>query len=227
MTRAVVTVSPNSSVSDALRLMLGQRISGLPVVDDLHRVVGILTEGDLLRRVETGTQKARPGWLQFLRSPALQAADYARTHGRKIEEIMTREVTTAPETSTLEELVSLMENNHIRRVPITTDGRLVGVVSRADLLRVLARELDKTPPESSPDAVLRLKIVGELTGQPWVGRGQVTVVVTDGVAYLKGFVYDERERDAIRIAAETVAGIGKVHDELDCLDPNLGLMYGF
>jgi CBS-domain-containing membrane protein len=227
MTRAVVTVAPNASIVDAMRLMLGQRISGLPVTDASGQLVGLLTEGDLLRRAETGTEKSRPRWLQFLRGPARQAQDYVQTHGRKVEEIMTRDVLTVTEGAPLEEAVELMEKRHVKRLPVIADGRLVGVVSRADLLRALVQELGKITPATPSDAALREQVVIELRGQAWSGRSHVTVVATEGIVYLEGSVFDERERNAIRVVAENVTGVKEVRDHLDYFDPHVGLMYGF
>ncbi len=227
MTRAVVTIPSHAPISDAIRLMLGQRISGLPVTDGHGLLVGILTEGDLLRRAETGTEKARSQWQQFLRGAARQAEDYVRTHGRKVEELMTREVLTAEETAPLEHVVALMESKHVKRIPIVAAGQLVGVISRSDLLRALIRELDAIPPAIRSDSALREQIVAELRRQPWGGRTHVTVVVTGGVVYLEGIITDERERGAVRVAAENVPGVSGVRDHLQYCNPNVALSYGF
>ena len=224
MTRAVVTIPPSAALSDALRLMLDQRISGVPVVGHPGRLVGILTEGDLLRRAETGTEK-RPWWLDFLVGSGRQAQDYVRSHGRKVEEVMTRDVATVGPDTPLAQIVDVMERRHIKRVPVVEDGRLVGLVSRSDFLRALAQELGKAPPATS-DAIIREKIAAELSGQTWSRGSQVTTIVTDGVVYLEGYIFDEAYRPAIRVAAENVAGVGKVQDNLEYIDPNIGLAYG-
>lgn len=225
MTRSVITIQPHASIADAIRLMLGQRISGLPVVGTSGSLVGILTEGDLLRRAETGTERRRPRLLDFLRGAASQAQDYVRTHGRKVQDIMTRDVVSAAEDAQLDEIVELMESKRIRRVPIVTNHRLVGVVSRADLLRVLAKVLGQIPPAAPGDPKLREQIVAEMQRQAWSGRSHVTVVVTDGVVDLEGIIYNISERDALRVAAENVPGVKEVRDHLDYLDPNVGLIY--
>jgi CBS domain-containing protein len=228
MSRVVVTVPPNATIVDAMRLMLGQRISGLPVVDDSGQLVGLLTEGDLLRRAETGTEKHRPGWLQFLRGAPRQAQDYVRTHGRKVGEIMTPDVLTVTETTSLDDIVELMESRHVKRIPVVTEDRLVvGVVSRADLLRALVQELEKTSPVTTSDPALREQVVAELRRQAWGGRGHVTVIVTDAVVYLEGVIYDESERGAMRVAAENIPGVKEVRDHLNVFNSNVPLMYGF
>ena len=145
MTRAVVTIAPNATIQDAIRLMLGQRISGLPVVDAEGKLIGILTEGDLLRRAETGTEWHRPAWLNFLRGPARVADDFVRTHGRYVDELMTRVIRTVDEETPLDQVVETMEKQRIKRLPVMKDGRMVGVVSRSDLLRALATKLAETP----------------------------------------------------------------------------------
>ena len=226
MTRAVVTVPENALLVDAVRLMLGQHISGLPVVDTAGRLAGILTEGDLLRRAETGTERRRPRWVEFLRSPGQQAEEYVRTHGRRVGQIMTRDVVSVAESTPLDEVVETMERHRIRRVPVTGDGRLVGIISRADLLRALLREMPAPDSDTHSDLTLRQAIEAELSAQPWSSRSNVTVVVVDGVANLEGVIYDERARAAMCVAAENVPGVREVHDHLEFYDPNSGLIYG-
>src|SRR5712691_4551257 len=145
MTRDVVTVRGNASIAAAIRLMLDNRVSGLPVFGDDDKVVGILTEGDLLRRSETGTERHRPRWLEFLMGPGRIAGDYVRTHGRKVEEIMTRDLVSVTGDTPLDDVVQLMEHRRIKRVVVLEDDVLVGIVSRADLLRALERALEEQP----------------------------------------------------------------------------------
>lgn len=227
MTRAVVTVQSDATIVDAIRLMLGQRISGLPVVDDADAVIGMLTEGDLLRRSETGTERRRARWLDFLRGPGRQAEDYVQAHGRKVGEVMTRNVLSVSEGTPIDEVVELMESRRVKRVAVVTGNRLVGIVSRADLLRTLLQALEQDVETAPADATLRKQVVAELSRQPWGRHGQVTVIVTDGVVYLEGTIYDVRERDAMKVAAENVAGVKEVRDHLNYFDTNVGLLtYG-
>ncbi len=224
MTRSVVTVQPNTAILDAIRLMLSQRISGLPVVDAAGVLVGMVTEGDLLRRVETGTEIRRPGWLDFLRGPALQADDFVRTHGRRVEAVMTRDVRGVQEDTPLDEVVELMERRHFKRLPVVRDGKVVGVVSRSDLLRVLADRLSKVPAATAGDAELRASIEAELRRHNWAAGGQVTIVVTDGVVFLEGIVFDEQEAKAIEVVAETIPGVTAVHNHIDFLPETAALI---
>ncbi len=226
MTRAVVSVPPNASIIEALRLMLEQRISGLPVVDEVGRLAGILTEGDLLRRSEIGTERQRPSWLNFLRGAGAQADDYVHSHGRVVEELMTCDVVTASETTPLADIVQLMEQKRVKRVPIVTDGRLVGVVSRADLLRALASELKATVVPASDDATIRKQLETELDSQPWCRGNRVSTIVAGGEVYLEGVVFDERDREAIRVAAQNVPGVKAVRDHIEYVDPNLAMSHG-
>jgi CBS domain-containing protein len=220
MTSIVVTVPPTATLVDAIRLMLDQRVSGLPVVDGTGKLVGVITEGDLLRRPELGTEKPRLGWLlRFLRSSGQEAGEYARRHSRTVEEVMTREVVTVAEGTPAEDIVELMEARRIKRVLVISDGRLVGLVSRADLLRELAKILEQATPPAQSDAAMREKILLELRQQGWSRNDRVSALVTGGEVYLKGTIDDERKRAAIRVIAENVPGVRQVHDQLDCLDP--------
>jgi CBS domain-containing protein/(2Fe-2S) ferredoxin len=225
MTRAVVTIAPNATIQDAIRLMLGQRISGLPVVDAEGKLIGILTEGDLLRRAETGTEWHRPAWLNFLRGPARVADDFVRSHGRYVDELMTRVIRTVDEEAPLEQVVETMEKQRIKRLPVMKDGRMVGVVSRSDLLRALAAKLAEAPLASPGDDALKTAVEEALRHHTWSG-GQVTVVVTDAVVYLEGVIYAEDERMAMRVAAETVPGVREVKDNVVYQSPDTVMVPG-
>lgn len=227
MTRGAITVPSHASILEAMRLMLGQRISGLPVTDGFGRLIGILTEGDLLRRAETGTEKSRSKWLSFLRGPERQAQDYVRTHGRTVDEVMTRDVLTVTEGTPLDELVEIMETRRVKRLPVVTDEHVVGVVSRADLLRVLVKTMEQEPQDAAAsDPVLRERVIAELRQHAWGGIDRVTIVVADAVVYLEGFTSDESFRSALRVAAENVPGVKGVCDHLEYFNANGGLMYG-
>jgi CBS domain-containing protein len=159
MTLGVYTIKPNASVRDAARLMIEQRISGLPVMDAAGKLVGIVTEGDFLRRVETGTGRQRPRWLEILVGPDRLASDYVRTYGRKVEEIMSADVVTVPPDAPLQDVVRIMEQRRIKRVPVVRDGAIVGIISRANLVQVLARLAVEAPPSRPDDEVMRAKII--------------------------------------------------------------------
>jgi CBS domain-containing protein len=223
MTRDVVAIGPDAAVRDAIRLMLERRVSGLPVVDDAGRLTGILTEGDLLRRGETGTERQRRPWLEFLIGPGRLAEDYVKTHGCRTAEVMTREViTTGPDTP-VGELVRLMERHHIKRLPVLDGGVLVGIVSRADLMRAVATILDRDEAPPAGDDAIRERVMAELKrAQGWAPRSGVTVTVRDGVVELNGVILEEKERTALRVAAENVPGVKAVEDRLVWVEPASG-----
>jgi CBS domain-containing protein len=224
MTRDLVTVVGGTSVAEAIRLMLDNRISGLPVKDDDGRVVGILTEGDLLRRSETGTERHRPRWLEILMGPGRIAGEYVRTHGRKVEEIMSRDVVSVTEDTPLDHIVELMERRRIKRVPVLDGDLLVGMVSRADLLRAVARALDEPPVASHSDEEIHEHILAELAKAAWVPRDGFQITVTNGVVDLNGVILDEKEREALRVVAENVPGVRAVEDHLVWIEPVSGIV---
>lgn len=224
MQRDVATVTPETSLGEAIELMLARRISGLPVVDAAGAVIGILTEGDLLRRVETGTQLRVPGWRAWLAGPGRGASDYVRTHARKVGEVMTQPVVTVEGGTALSEIVALMESRGIKRIPVLEAGRLAGIVSRADLLRVLGRLLPAAGTQAVADAELRRRVLAELDKQRWAPRSYLDVNVENGVAELVGLITDAREREAMRVLAENVPGVRGVVDHLTWIEPYSGII---
>jgi CBS domain-containing protein len=222
MTRSIVSVSRDAPVAEAIRLMLDNHISGLPVIDEANQLVGILTEGDLLRRGETGTERHRPRWLEMLMGPGRLADEYVRTHGRKVEEIMTRDLISVTPDTPLDEIVGLMERRRIKRVPVLDGDRPVGIVSRADLLRALARTLEEKPAPVIGDEAIRECILAELAKVSWVPRDGLAITVANGVVDLNGVILDENERDALRVAAENVPGVKAVEDHLVWVEPVSG-----
>lgn len=224
MTRDVLTVGHSASISEAIGLMLESRVSGLPVLDDQNKVVGILTEGDLLHRSETATERHRPRWLEILMGPGRIAEEYIKTHGRKVEEIMTREVVSVTEDTPLDEIVQLMERHRIKRVPVLEGDVLRGMVSRADLLRALARTLDERPGGKHSDDEIREQILAELEKVAWVPRDGLSISVSDGVVDLNGVILEEKEREALRVVAENTPGVTAVEDHLVWIEPVSGLV---
>jgi CBS-domain-containing membrane protein len=222
MTREVVSVRLDASIGNAIRLMLDHRISGLPVVDSDGKVIGILTEGDLLRRAETGTERQRPRWLELLLGPGRLANEYVRTHGRKVGEIMTEDVVSLSEDTPLVEIVRLMEGHRVKRLPVLRGDALVGIVTRADLVRTLAQLIEKEPTSASDDDEIRECVLAELEKTAWAPRAGVAVVVTDGIVELYGAITNEKEREALRVAAENVHGVKGVRDRLVWVEPVSG-----
>jgi CBS domain-containing protein len=221
MTRNVLTVRRETPVANAIRLMLDNNISGLPVLDN-GKVVGIVTEGDLLRRGETSTERHRPRWLEILMGPGRMAGEYVRTHGRKVEEIMTTDVISVAGDTPLDEVVGLMERRRIKRVPVIEGDVLVGVVSRLDLLRALLRAIEAQHSETRSDDDIREQILAELAKAAWVPRDGLSISVKDGVVDLNGVILEEQERAALRVVAENVPGVRGVEDHLVWIEPVSG-----
>jgi CBS domain-containing protein len=222
MTQRVISVSPDVTVREAALLMLANRISGLPVVD-AGSLVGIVTEGDFLRRAETGTERRRPRWLEFLVGPGRLAADYVQSYGRKVAEVMTRDPVTIAEETPLDEVVRLMEKRRIKRLPVVRNGELVGIVSRANLLHGPASLAGGTSESAQSDQVVRESVMNELDKQPWAPRALINVVVKNGIVDLWGTIFDERQHEALIVAAENIPGVKSVHDNLVWVDPTSGM----
>jgi CBS domain-containing protein len=222
MTRNVISVTPEDTVEAAAKAMLERRISGLLVVDSKGDLAGVVTEGDLLRRDEIGTDKDHPWWLRLLISPSRQAADFVRAHGRHVKDIMTEDVVTVPHDAPLEEVVAAMEKNRIKRMPVTKDGRVVGIVSRSDLLRALIGRVRDVAPAGSDDRSVRDAIMATLDEKPWAPRTTLNVTVNKGVADIWGSITNENERAAIRVAVENTPGVTGVHDHLVFIEPYTG-----
>jgi len=226
MTRDPVSVTPQESIAEAARLMLEHRISGLPVTDEDGAVVGVVTEGDLLRRAETGTERHRVRWLEFLLGPGRLAADYIDAHARKVGEVMTGDPAVAAPDDDLADIVTLMEKRHIKRVPVVEGGKLVGIVSRADLVRDLAQEKMALAGKPMSDDEIRNRIVAIIEKEPWGPRFSIDVGVDHGIVDLHGTVTDDRARTALIVAAETVPGVKTVRDHLVWVEPSSGLVIG-
>lgn len=223
MTRNVISVGAQETVVRAARLMLQNRISGLPVIDEKNELVGVVTEGDFLRRREIGTGRRRPKWLEFVVGPGRLAEDYVHESGRKVEEIMTPDPWTVGEDDSLDSVVDLMERRHVKRLPVIRDGQMVGIVSRANLMHALASLAREAPPPAGGDSAIRDNIIAAVGKQHWAPR--INVVVKNGVAELWGVVTDERERRALIVATENVPGVERVHDHLVWVEPMSGMAF--
>ena len=223
MSREVVTVSPDETIVHAARLMLQRKFSGLPVVDAAGALVGIVTEGDFLRRSETGTMRRRPQWIEFLLGPGRLAGEYARAAGQFVKEVMTRDVCTVPEDAELEDVVDLMERHHIKRLPVLRGSKVVGIVTRQNLLRAVAGVATAKPPIVSDDDAIRERVIAELSKQAWAPM-LPNVIVTNGHVKLVGTIFDGRQREAIRVVAENVPGVKSIEDQLVWIEPTSGMV---
>jgi CBS domain-containing protein len=221
MTSPVLVIAPQASIAEAAKIMLDGRVSGLPVVGADKRLVGILTEGDFLRRGELGTTRKRPRWLEFIVSSGKRAEEYVQTHGRRIEDVMSPQPVTISPNASLEELIDLMTSRKIKRVPVVDKDELVGIVARSDVMRAVLRALPASSEAADDDERLRTAITDELARHSW--SAAVRVKVTHGEAELSGVIFDERAREAARVAAENVRGVTKVVDQLCWIEPMSGM----
>lgn len=226
MTQYVISVGPNDTLAKAIRTMLQNDISGLPVLEADGTLVGMLTEGDLLHRAETGTEKRRPRWLEFLLGPGKLADEYVHTHGRKVSEVMTPDPVTVTEDTPLEDVVSLMEKKRIKRVPVIRFGKVIGIVSRANLLHALAKLSGEAKPATAGDKAIRQALMDELNKQRWAPVGALDITVRDGIVDLWGSITDERARQALIVAAENISGVRGVKDHLAWVDVTSGMVIG-
>jgi CBS domain-containing protein len=214
MTTEVITISPDASVLELAKLLSARGISGVPVVDSAGGLVGIVSEGDLLHRVEIATdrrpERRRSWWLEMVASERSESArDYIKAHARSVKDIMTRDVITVTETTDLAEVASLLEEKNIKRVPVVRDGKVVGIISRANLVRALAATSSQLTANSEPDdRQIRQKLFAELRDRKWTNIWPEDIVVTDGVVHF--WISDDRpaaEADALRVAAENIPGV--------------------
>jgi CBS domain-containing protein len=222
MTRQVITIAADAPILDAANIMLQRHISGLPVVDGAGKLLGIVSQGDFIRRAEIGTERKRGRWLKFLVGPGTAATDFVHEQGRKVGEIMTPDPCTVTEDATLEEIVALMERNHIKRVPVVRGERLVGIVSRSNLLQAVAGLTRQVPDPTADDDHIRNHIIAALEKTDWAPFG-LSVIVVNGVVHLSGVITNEKSRQATIVAAENVSGVTRVHDHLCWVEPMSGM----
>lgn len=217
MTREVATVAPDTTVNKVVEAMMNRHISAVPVVDEAGRVVGIVSEGDLVRRQELGTDKHPSWWLRLIRAPEDRARDYLKSHGVYARDVMTKEVATVSEDTELSDVADLLETKQIKRVPVLQDGKLVGIVSRADIIRGLAAHKAPLPAPSKDDTTLRAAIEKEVRDEIGAHSYSTNIIVTNGTVHLWGTVESTEVKDAMKVAAERIAGKGKVEDHLAIL----------
>lgn len=224
MTEKVITVTPETRIEEIARLFLDHHISGVPVVDETGGLAGLVSEGDLMRRVADADTPRRSWWLELFAGNGAGAADYVKAHGRHAHDVMTRDVITVPEDMAIGRAAAVLEKYRIKRIPVLRDGKLVGIVSRSNLLQGLS-VAPAIPEPSTDDRVIRARILEALTDVPGIQVSLVNVLVSDGVATIYGVVESDFEANAIRLAAEEAVGEGKVDIQLGRL-PSWGYGYG-
>ncbi|MGB7692059.1 MAG: CBS domain-containing protein [Pseudolabrys sp.] len=224
MTSTVISVQPNATILQAARQMLQHHISGLPVITQSGEIVGILSEGDFLRRREIATERRHSRWLELLMGPGKLAVEYAHSHGSKVAEVMTTEVHTVTEDTTLEDIVESMERRCIKRVPVMRGKEVVGMVTRSNLMRAMVSLARAEQKPANDDATIRETLLAEMQKESWAPAAMVNVVVRDGIVELWGVVIDERQREALKVAAENIPGVRAVKDHMVWLEPTSGMV---
>jgi CBS-domain-containing membrane protein len=215
MTKTVITVDENVSVPTVAKLLAEHGISAVPVVDKENRVIGMVSEGDLLHRTETGTEQRRSWWLDMMASTNQLAGDYIKSHSANAKDVMTRDVISVTDTTSLADVAILLEANRIKRVPVVRDGKLVGIVSRANLVRALA--MSTSEPSSSAevdDRTIRDELLAELKSQKWAEISPANVTVKDGVVHLWSSYLSEQEKRGLVVAAENIPGVRRVEEHV-------------
>lgn len=213
MVSPVITVKPNSTVKEVAKTLVDRHISAVPVVDDAGKLVGIISEGDLMHRAEIGTERRFRWWPRLVRGDATLPFGYIKAHARRAADVMTQNVFTATPETPLDEIAVLLERNSIKRVPIVLDGQLVGIVSRANLVQALATMPGHLEIPLS-DSKIREELLSHLKKQPWANTHLFNVTVTDGVVSLWGIANSETESNGIRVAAEATPGVRAVNNHL-------------
>lgn len=209
----VITVKSTATVKDVAKLFLDRKISAAPVVDGAGKLVGIVSEGDLIHRAEIGTERRGSRWLALLTDEHAAAADYIKSHAIKLADVMTHKVVTATPDTPLQDVAMMMEANGVKRIPIVRDGKLVGLVSRANLVQAVAAAGTKLEIPVS-DSVIREKLMSRLREESWANSSLLNATVHDGVVTLWGLAASPTERQAIRVAAETTPGVIAVKDHI-------------
>jgi CBS domain-containing protein len=217
MTTDVITVNPEMLVTDLAKLLWEKRVSGVPVVNENGELIGIVSEGDLLHRRESKSEHRRSWWLDVFARNRELAHDYVKTHGTKVKDLMTRKVITVAEATPLAEVADLFERHRIKRAPVIRDGRLVGIVTRANLVRAVAMAPSAPSESSEEDKVLRDRLVSELKRHKWAEASPGNITVKDGVVHLWGTVLSEEEKEALRVAAENTKGVRSVENHTTVL----------
>lgn len=215
MTSNVISVTPDMTVREVARIFVDNGISGAPVLDPDGHVAGMISEGDLLRRSEIGTEeRTRTSWLD-LWSASHEARDYIKTHAVKVRDVMTTGVVSVQPETPLGEVAGILETRRIKRVPVIKAGRLVGIVSRANVVQALASVPDEPSTDVTlSDAEIRAMLMGELAGRKWGFAGR-NIVVTDGVVHLWGIFHSIEAVDAVRVAAQNIPGVKRVVDHTE------------
>jgi CBS domain-containing protein len=216
MTRAVVTVGPYTPVPDIAAMMVEKHISGMPVVTESGEIIGIVSQSDLLHRVETGTEREsrRKWWILNLADADALAREYAKAHGLREQDVMSRYVISVRDDAELRDVADILDTHRIKRVPVLQGGRLVGIITRGDLVRALSQVQVSKPAKKVDDAALHKTLRDRIRAQPWVNESYISVTVNDGVVELWGFVDTVDQHSALRALVEETDGVSRLEDKI-------------
>jgi len=223
MTKRVISIEPEATIVQAIKLMLKNHLSGLPVIDGSGNLVGIITEGDFLHRREIGTELKRNAWLDAIFGPEQSAQDYVRSHGIRVAELMTRPPITVDADTSLDKVVHLMERHYIKRLPVLRKGKVVGIISRANLMRALASIHRASSKTSQNDQEIRKRLVADIEKQNWAYGADVMVLVRDGAVDLCGTLNDSSQRGALKALVREKSGVRKLYDHLRLKDEGISV----
>jgi CBS domain-containing protein len=214
MTRDVISVGPQTTVHDVAALMAEKRISGVPVVTETNMVIGVVSQSDLIHRAELGTDRRRKWWLRVFSDDRQLAKDFSQSHGQTARDVMVRHVVTIRADAELGEAAELLDSHRVKRLPVVDNGKLVGMLTRTDLVRALAATRDRSRGEVGDDAALHKTLFERMRQETWLNRALVSATVKNGHVTITGIVEGSEQRDALRVLAEEVAGIGKADVEV-------------
>jgi CBS domain-containing protein len=214
MTKWAFTIKPEASIKDAAKIMLEMKVSGLPVLDKDGSLIGIVSEGDLLRRNELRTQRKRPRSLEIFLNAGILADEYTKSHSTKVIDIMTPNPRTTTEDTLLTQAVDEMEHYQIKRLPVVREGKVIGILTRTNVLQALIGLIRDVEREPAADWAIRDHILAEIQKNPWAPKQAINVTVHRGVVDLWGTIFDDRQRKALLVAAQSTPGVARVSDHL-------------
>jgi len=215
MTLNVITVGPDMPISDVAKLLIERRISAVPVIDNDNSLIGIVSEGDLVHRIRGDHELPRSWWLSLIGDPNDEPQEYIRSHGKTAKDVMTKDVVAISEFTSIAEIAETLETKKIKRVPVVDDGKLVGIVSRANIIQALVAQKDASMPKTiASDQDIRETLMKEFNNHTWASNATLNIVVNDGVVRYWGFVESETAKDALTLAAENVPGVKAVESNL-------------
>jgi CBS domain-containing protein len=222
MTRDVVTVRPNASVQDIAKLMVEKHISGIPVVNDDGAVIGMVSQTDLMHRAEVGTEPKRKWWFRAFADANTLARDFVKAHGHAAHDIMARQIVSVRPDAELRDVADIMDKYKVKRVPVVQDGKLVGVVTRGDLVRALSLSQIVKSDKKVDNAALHKTLKDRLHKHAWVNESFINLVVEDGVVEMWGYVESADQKRALRVLIEETEGVAKVVDKVSIGTPYRG-----